>query len=167
MKSIKEYFFCSPRLLSGVEEIKEIDICIDRIQWQPSFQFEFQGKNLAHQTAYNKAFDQEFSRFGWEMQPLLYNDPRLIGDYRKNDIFIEVQFGNSATLYRDYYKFHYGLTYNLLSLAVLILPTKPHAFFPGRNNAVSNMAEYDLARKYFKLLPIPVPILLIGLCPEN
>ena len=66
-----------------------------------------------------------------------------------------------------YYKFHYGLTHNLLSLAVLVVPTDPKLFFPTRPASVSNMAEFDLAYKYFKLLPIPVPILLIGLLPEN
>lgn len=29
------------------------------------------------------------------------------------------------------------------------------------------MSEFNLAYKYYKLLPIPVPILLIGLLPEN
>ena len=29
------------------------------------------------------------------------------------------------------------------------------------------MAEYDLAYRYFKVLPIPVSILLIGLLAEN
>ena len=97
----------------------------------------------------------------------MYDNSRLIGDFAKNDVFVEVQFGNSATLYRDYYKFHYGLTNNLLSLAVLIVSTDPQKFFPTRGSSVSNMAEFKLAEKYFRLLPIPVPILLIGLLPEN
>jgi hypothetical protein len=82
-------------------------------------------------------------------------------------VFVEIQFGNSSTLYRDYYKFHYGLTHNLLTLAVLIVPANPIQFFPTRSASVSNMAEFDLAYQYFKLLPIPVPILLIGLLPQN
>jgi hypothetical protein len=169
MKSKKEYFFCSPRILSNVIELEEIDICIDHIKWEPEFEFESEGKIIKHQTAYNKAFCDEFKKFNWDMQPLLFDDPKLIGDFKKNDIFVEIQFGNSATLYRDYYKFHYGLTHNLLSLAVLIVPCKPKHFFPIRNTekSVSNMAEFDLAYKYYKLLPIPVPILLIGLLPEN
>jgi hypothetical protein len=108
-----------------------------------------------------------FKNRNWDLQPLLFDNPKLIGDFQKNDIFIEVQFGNSATLYRDYYKFHYGLANKLLSLAVLIVPTKPKDFFPTRPSSVQNMAEFDLASRYIKLLPIPVPILLIGLLPEN
>ena len=167
MKSKKQYFFCSPRLLQNVDEIKEIDSCIGRVRWAREFRIEVESQLFEHQTGYNKALEGEFARAGWELQPLLYDDPKLIGDFRKNDVFVEVQFGNSATLYRDYYKFHYGLTHNLLSLAVLIVPTNPGVFFPTRRQSVSNMAEFDLAEKYFRLLPIPVPILLIGLLPEN
>lgn len=78
-------------------------------KWKSDFDFESNnGSSLQHQRAYNKAFEQEFSRYNWEQQPLLLNSPRLIGDFRKGLVFVEIQFGNSATLYRDYYKFQYG-----------------------------------------------------------
>src|SRR5262249_19196678 len=116
---------------------------------------------------YNKALASELRKRGWTLQPRLCDKPRLIGDAGKSDVFVEVQFGNSCTLYRDYYKFHYGLQNGLLSLAVLIVPTNPLEFFPTRPKSINNMAEFDLACRYFKVLPIPVPILLIGLLPEN
>ena len=90
-------------------------------------------------------------------------NPKLIGDFRKNLVFVEVQFGNSATLYRDFYKFQYGLQNGLLSLSVLIVPAKPSEFFPTRPESVSNMAEYDLALRFFTILPISVPTMVIGL----
>ena len=167
MKFNTEYLFCSPRLLANIDEIKEINACIDAVKWSESFNVTINGRLFENQTAYNKALELEFAKFNWSQQPLLYDNPKLIGDFAKNDVFVEVQFGNSATLYRDYYKFHYGLTHSLLSLAVLIVPTKPSKFFPTRRDSVNNMAEFDLAYKYFKLLPIPAPILLIGLLPEN
>ena len=167
MKFKTEHFFCSPRLLRNVDEIAEIHSCIEAIQWKPEFNLEIDGKVYKHQAAYNKAFGLEFSKYNWQPQPKLCDSPRLIGDFQKNDVFVEIQFGNSATLYRDYYKFHYGLTHSLLSLAVLILPTSPATFFPTRPKSVHNMAEFKLAMRYFKLLPIPTPILLIGLLPEN
>lgn len=162
-----KYFCCSNRVLENVEEIKEIYRCIDLIKWKEDFSYTYNGKEYYNQSAYNKAFEHEFSKLNWELQPLLNDDPKLIGDFRKNDIFIEVQFGNSATLYRDYYKFHYGLIHDLLSVAVLIVPIKAKDFFPTRKTSVSNMAEFDKAYKYFKLLPIPVPIILIGLMTSN
>ena len=167
MKSRSEYFYCSPGKPAGITEIDEIYGCISNIQWQRSFSWRNREKNYSHQKAYNKAFEYYFSEKSWQLQPKLYNKPKLIGDFQKNGIFVEVQFGNSATLYRDYYKFHYGFVNRLLSLAVLIVPMKPKEFFPTRPKSVSNMAEFDLARRYFDLLPIPVPILLLGLLPEN
>jgi hypothetical protein len=167
VKTKKDFFFCSQKLLQNIDELKEIDSCISQVPWKEDFVLEYGKKTYAHQTGYNKAFQIEFRKYGWTLYPLLYDNPRLIGDFQKGDIFVEVQFGNSSTLYRDYYKFHYGLTHNLLSLAVLIVPTNPKKFFPTRPASVSNMAEFDLAQKYFRLLPIPVPILLIGLLPEN
>ena len=168
MKFLKEYFFCSPRMLSYIDEIHEIEDCIKAVQWQTEFTVENEGKIYSNQAGYNKALDDQFSQYDWNLQPILYKEhPRLIGDYSKNDIFVEVQFGNTSTIFRDYYKFHYGLTHSLLSLAVLVVPTNPVAFFPTRPDSIRNMAEFDFAKRYFKLLPIPVPILLIGLLPEN
>ena len=64
-----------------------------------------------------RAFGLQFEKLSnWKPQSLLHDNPRLIGDFQKNDVFVEIQFGNSSTIYRDYYKFHYGLTHKLLSL---------------------------------------------------
>lgn len=110
---------------------------------------------------------QVFFSLAWEYQPLLMERPGLIGDFRKHLVFVEVQFGNSATLYRDYYKFQYGHANGLLSLAVLIVPKSPKDFYPTRPGSVGNMAEYRLADRYLSVLPILVPTLLVGLMPEN
>lgn len=167
MKYITEHFFCSEKLLDNISEIGEIYQCIGNIQWTNKFKYIDEDRVFMHQSAYNKAFEDQFVKYGWNRQPVLHKDPKLVGDFMKNDIFVEIQFGNSSTIYRDYYKFHYGLMKNLLSIAVLIVPTKPSMFFPNRNNSITNMAEFDMASKYFKLLPIPVPILLIGLVADN
>ena len=167
MKTKKDYFFCSPKLLQNIDQIKEIDSCLNRVQWKEEFILDIGKKKFSHQAGYNKAFQIEFQHYGWTLFPLLFDSPRLIGDFQKNDIFVEIPFGNSSALYQDYYKFHYVLTHNLLSLAVLIVPTSPKKFFPTRPKSISNMAKFDLAQKYSRLLPIPVLILLIGLLPEN
>ena len=109
----------------------------------------------------------EFNSRGWDVQPLLRKKPRLIGDFRKGLVFVEVQFGNSSTLYRDYYKFQHGLANGLLSLAVLIVPKEAKAFFPARPRSVQNMAEYGLAHACLSILPINAPTLLVGLLPNN
>jgi YHS domain-containing protein len=60
MKAVKEYFFCSSRLLSNVKEIDEIEQCIKTIEWRPEFAIEVNGIQYFHQHAYNKAFEIEF-----------------------------------------------------------------------------------------------------------
>lgn len=137
------------------------------MKWHKEFRCENEESPLEHQTAYNKAFANAFTEYGWEPQPVLRKDPKLIGDFRKGLVFVEIQFGNSSTLYRDYYKFQYGLANGLLSLAVLIVPTAAKKFFPTRPASVQNMAEYALAKTCLTILPIAVPTLLIGLLPEN
>ncbi|WP_319205415.1 hypothetical protein [uncultured Ilyobacter sp.] len=67
-----------------------------------------------------------------------------------------------TTIYRVYYKFHSGLIYDLLAAGVLIVPANPKKFFPNISNIVVNMAK-----RTFNNLTIPVPILLIGLLPDN
>lgn len=167
MDHIAEYFFCSPKLLQNVDELQEIYSSIETVAWQEEFSIVVDGQQYKHQSGYNKAFAQQFAQRGWISQPILCENPRLIGDFQKNDIFVEIQFGNSATIYRDYYKFHYGLTHDLLALAVLVVPVDSQMFFPTRHTSVSNMADFYLAARCFRLLPIPVPIVLIGLLPEN
>ena len=136
---------------------------VESIDWQDEFKVIQPGSTLFHQTAYNTRFEIEFQRLGWETKPRLSVNPRLIGDFRKNLVFVEVQFGNSATRYRDSYKFQDGLQNGLLSLSVLIVPVNPKEFFPTRQRSISNMAEYDLALRYFTVLPIAVPTKGIGL----
>jgi hypothetical protein len=133
VKAEVSYFHCGDQLrktLAG--EIDEVTSVIAAIKWVEIFQYSDGGPGWQYQSAYNKAFAVEFNRLGWELQPVLRTDPKLIGDFRKGLVFVEIQFGNSAALYRDYYKFQYGLANGLLSLAVLIVPKTARAFFPDQ-----------------------------------
>jgi len=162
------YFHCGEYLTQTLAaEINEVKAVIDVIEWAPSFRHSRHAGSYEHQAAYNGAFAQQFQQRGWETQPLLRQKPKLIGDFRKGLVFVEIQFGNSSCLYRDYYKFQYGLANGLLSLAVLIVPSEPKTFFPTRPRSVQNMADYHLAHRCFTVLPIKVPSLLVGLLPEN
>jgi hypothetical protein len=162
------YFHCGDQLKKTLAVgIDEVLSAVAAVKWRDSFVHKAKNTQHEHQTGYNHAFAYEFERIGWETQPILRTQPKLIGDFRKGLVFVEIQFGNSATLYRDYYKFQYGLANGLLSLAVLIVPTKPAAFFPSRPNSVNNMAEYSLAHSCLTVLPINVPTMLVGLLPEN
>ena len=167
MKYLTEYLHCGDGLKESFSvELDEIFNVISSLQWQSHFTVTDKGKKYDHQRAYNRAFNNAFKELGWEVQPKLRDKPRLIGDFRKGHVFGEIQFGNSSTLYRDFYKFQYGVQNGLLSLGVLIVPTAPAAFFPTRPRSVHNMAEFDLATRYFTILPISVPTLIIGLEPK-
>ncbi len=164
MKYKITYLHCGEHLKESLKtEIQEVVQVVESIDWQDEFKVIQPRSTLFHQTAYNKRFELEFQQLGCETKPRLSLNPRLIGDFRKNLVFVEVQFGNSATLYRDFYKFQYGLQNGLLSLSVLIVPMNPKEFFPTRPRSISNMAEYDLALRYFTVLPISVPTMVIGL----
>ncbi|MDP6317677.1 MAG: BglII/BstYI family type II restriction endonuclease [Pseudomonadales bacterium] len=168
MKSESIYFHSSDQLTETLSiEISEVFDSVGTVNWSREFSFSDGNRRYQHQTGYNKAIANEFQDRGWESNPILRTKPKLIGDFRKGLVFVEVQFGNSSTLYRDYYKFQYGLANGLLSLAILIVPTKPRGFFPTRPNSVRNMAEYTIAENYLSVLPINVPTLLIGLLPNN
>lgn len=164
MKYKITYLHCGEHLKESLKtEMQEVVQVVESIDWQDEFKVIQPRSTLFHQTAYNKRFELEFQQLGWETKPKLSLNPRLIGDFRKNLVFVEVQFGNSATFYRDFYKFQYGLQNGLLSLSVLIVPMNPKEFFPTRPRSISNMAEYDLALRYFTVLPISVPTMVIGL----
>jgi hypothetical protein len=168
VKAQTAYFHCGDQLRATLaSEIGEVLSAVAAVQWIESFSHATDDALHEHQAGYNRALGNEFRRMGWESQPTLRTNPKLIGDFRKGLVLIEIQFGNSATLYRDYYKFQYGLANGLLSLAVLIVPTAPARFFPSRPPSVKNMAEYALAHSCFTVLPINVPTMLVGLLPEN
>jgi len=168
MKYKEKKLHCTEYLLNELQsEITEIANVVSSVQWKDDFSISFFDDTFSHQRAYNKAIEIEFLKYEWEPQPKLKNSPRLIGDFQKGMTFIEVQFGNSSALYRDFYKFQYGLQNNLLSLAVLIVPDNEYEFFPTRPESVKNMANFKLAESYFTILPIDVPTWIIGLKPEN
>ena len=165
------YLYCSKKLIDPLQEVQEIYSVVKAVSWVPGkiTALKGNGKEVAWQEAYNRLFEIEFEKIdGWELHPLLSKKPRHKGDVLKNDVFVEIQFGHTATIYRDYYKFHYGFMNRLLTLAVLIVPTNPLKFFPERNPAsFRNMASYKYALEHFSALSIPVPILIIGLLPRN
>lgn len=171
MQFVTEYIFCTKKLIDPLEEVQEIYSAIRAVEWSPEkiTAISKSGKEIAWQEAYNRLFQQAFEKIpGWQPSPVLCKKPLHKGDFLKNGVFVEIQFGNSATVYRDYYKFHYGFANKLLTLAVLVVPNDPVNFFPKRNpSSIINMASFPFAQEHLSALTIPVPVLLIGLLPGN
>lgn len=168
MKYKEKLLHCGSLLIDSLQaEITDIMNVIKAVKWNKIFSISLNNEKYTNQRAYNKAFEIEFLKYGWKTQPKIKDSPRLIGDFSKGLVIVEIQFGNSSTLFRDFYKFQYGLQNGLLSLAVLIVPHNEYEFFPARPKSVHNMANFELAERYFTVLPISVPTWIIGLLPKN
>ncbi len=160
----RESLHCGKALLASLaKEIEEVESVLSIQQWAPDFSYPSKSTTLRNQAAYNKSLSTSLDELGWQLQPRLSHCPSLIGDFAKRLVFGEIQFGNSTTLYRDFYKFQYGLQNGLLSLAILVVPYDEYSFFPTRSASVKNMANFSLAKRYFTVLPISVPTIIYGL----
>jgi len=82
------------------------------------------------QKAMNSAIDAALVVRGWSRQPYILVDregrpidTHLRGDFEKNGVFVEVEFGNVASLYRDLFKFHIAGTTGAAEVGVVIVAT--------------------------------------------
>lgn len=120
----------------------------------------------------NTYFRLRFASCGWEVEPLATPDDHedaLRGDFRKRFVLndrkvitpqIEVEFGNVASSYRNYFKFQLSFSYGLADIGVLIVPSSELA-----NRIDSGVANYEKAMREIPQakLSVTVPILVIGL----
>ena len=84
MKYKTEYFFCSPKLLQSIDELEEVFFCVSNVKGKSAFDLVVDETKYEHQRAYNRAFGLQFKRLSnWKLQPLLHDNPRLIGDFQK------------------------------------------------------------------------------------
>lgn len=128
-------------------------------------------KDVIQQTM-NTYFFLQFDKFGWEKEPLATpenNDDALRSDFRKTflgedgkkiTLQIEVEFGNVASSYRNFFKFQLSYSYGMTDICVLIVPSADLA-----NRIDSGVSNYE---KVIREIPqaklsVTVPILVIGL----
>lgn len=126
----------------------------------------------------NTYFKEAFLKAGWEKEP--YATPEqfedsLRADFRKtfintNDekisitLQIEVEFGNVASSYRNYFKFQLSFANEMIDVGILIVPSYHLA-----NRIDSGVANFE---KVIREIPsaklsVTVPILVIGLYEEQ
>ncbi len=119
----------------------------------------------------NTYFKIAFSKHGWEEEPAVTPesfDDALRGDFRKKfskgekdiSIQIEVEMGNIASSYRNYFKFQLSYAHKLEDVAVLILSCD------GLSRRIdSGVASFEKTVREIPsaALSITVPILVIGL----
>ena len=123
----------------------------------------------------NTYFKLQFTALGWTAEPLATptdNEDALRADFRKtfgkgNDkitLQIEVEFGNVASSYRNYFKFQLSFSYDLTDICILIVPSYELA-----NRIDSGVANYEKAIREIPQakLSVTVPTLVIGLFDED
>lgn len=123
----------------------------------------------------NTYFKLRFEALGWTGEPDATNDTqldKLRADFRKTFLFgdtclkcqIEVEFGNAASLYRDYFKFMTSYSQGMTDIAILIVPSNDIA-----KHISDGVANYEKAKRELpeSKLSVTVPILVIGLFDED
>lgn len=121
----------------------------------------------------NSYFLKQFENLGWETEPLATPDnyeDALRSDFRKTffdeknnkliTIQIEVEFGNVASSYRNYFKFQLSFANALTDICILIVPSQHLSV--RIDNGVSNFEKACREIPSAKL-SLTVPVLVIGL----
>jgi hypothetical protein len=82
------------------------------------------------QATMNRRIRDALPERGWTPEPYILIDregrpidTRLRGDFEKSGVFVEVEFGNVASFYRDLFKFHIAGTTGAAQVGVIIVAT--------------------------------------------
>lgn len=134
-----------------------------------------QPSNDVVQQIMNTYFKLQFTRLGWTAEPLVTptnNQDELRADFRKTfgkrddkiTLQTEVEFGNMASSYRNYFKFQLSFSYDLTDICVLIVPSSKLA-----NRIDSGVANYQKTIREIPQakLSVTVPTLVIGLFDKD
>ena len=131
------------------------------------------------QSFYNREIERAFSAHEWQGEIKAIPELDLKCDYRKDNIQVEVEFGNARAYYQDYIKFMLSYFSKQIHLGILVTPTlgfanilceigKHKALQRGRKT-YSGMMHFEKAYKEFYFLQpifdIPIVILGIDICP--
>lgn len=116
------------------------------------------------QDAMNRWLDAQFEPLGWEVHPRIVSGTRLEGDYRKDRIQIEIQFGNMARWTYDVLKFQICYSEGLIDVGILVVPLQRFARLIGDNIAHFERIWRELPHAK---LSITLPIMVVGLEPTE
>lgn len=165
-----------PRYLPAYEEL--LRVCSDcPVPVYGSKSVKQKNKDVMQQVM-NTYFKLRFTSLGWEPEPLATPTETvdaLRSDFRKTfcdpdtgevliTLQIEVEFGNVASSYRNYFKFQLSYSYSMTDICVLIVPSRHLSvrIDSGVSNFEKTVREIPSAK-----LSITVPTLVIGLFDEG
>jgi hypothetical protein len=123
----------------------------------------------------NTYFKLQFKALNWDIEPLVTptdNEDALRAEFRKTFINenskitlqIEIEFGNVASSYRNFFKFQLSFSYDLTDICILVVPSAHLA-----NRVDSGIANYEKTIREIPQakLSITVPTLVIGLFDKD
>jgi hypothetical protein len=119
------------------------------------------------QAAMNATLDRRFRDVGWSRQPVvakgLVGGPvptGLLGDFARDGVFVEVEFGNMASLYRDLFKFQIAGRSGAGQIGVLVVATDRVARFFDQGVATFEQAVSLLP---YMNIGLQLPTVIVGL----
>jgi hypothetical protein len=119
------------------------------------------------QAAMNLLLDQNLRNLAWQSQPIARGDlvagpipNNLLGDFAKGGIFVEVEFGNMASAFRDLFKFQIASRSGAGRLGVLVVATDRVARFFDQG-----VATYEQVTRLLPYMGIglQLPTVVVGL----
>jgi hypothetical protein len=119
------------------------------------------------QGAFNSLLDRRLRAVGWARQPIARGDlvagpipNNLVGDFAKGGIFVEVEFGNMASAFRDLFKFQIASRSGAGRLGVLVVATDRVARFFDQG-----VATYEQVSRLLPYMGIglQLPTVVVGL----
>ena len=118
----------------------------------------------------NLDLDAALRPLGWTSQPVASegvfstSGQRSKGDFAKNGVFVEVEFGNTASLYRDLFKFQVAAREGVGRVGVLVAAVSTLARF--HDSGITTFEKLVDLRPYLALV-VQMPIWIVGLRPES
>jgi hypothetical protein len=124
-----------------------------------------------HQVDMNRAIRNAMRERNWDKEPLAAHIPGgtpvdnlLRGDFVKEGVFVEVEFGNVASMFRDLFKFQIAARSGVGEVAVLIVAVAQMAKLIDQ--AVATFEQADGLRPYMAI-GIQMPIWIAGIEPSS
>ena len=123
------------------------------------------------QAALNKELDRALRSDGWTTEPVASGPMAgsetplgLRGDFYRGGVFVEVEFGNIASMHRDFFKFQIANRAGTGQVAVLLAATERLARFFD-----SGVTTFEAASRHLPYLAIGIqmPICFVGFEPDD
>ena len=117
--TVVEWIFhrTSKHVFHSRDAVREIPAIVQSVQYLPS----------EGQSFYNRQLSRYFVSWDWQREQKAIPELPLKCDFIKNNVQVEVEFGNARTYYQDYIKFLLAFQRGTTKLGVLIVPTENFA----------------------------------------